>query len=48
MVDEENDLKDMEKGPVIRRMQTQKGKTWFATSFYDCFLVERDILQLTI
>jgi len=27
---------------------TQEGKPWFATSVYDCFLVERDILKLII
>jgi hypothetical protein len=29
-------------------MQTQEGKSWFATGVYDYFLIERDILQLTI
>jgi hypothetical protein len=27
---------------------SQEEKAWFATSVYDCFLVERNILQLTI
>jgi len=27
---------------------TQEEKAWFTTGVYDCFLVEKDILQLTI
>jgi hypothetical protein len=29
-------------------METLEEKPWFTTGVYDCFLVESDILQLTI
>jgi hypothetical protein len=33
--------------PVVGEHPLEE-KPWFTTSVYDCFLVERDILQLTI
>jgi len=33
---------------VVVWIQTQEEKAWFVTGVYDYFLIERDILQLTI
>jgi hypothetical protein len=33
---------------VESMFETQEEKAWFAIGVYDCFLVERNILQLTI